>query len=74
MKFATAASFSLASSGFTSSKYCLIYINKTQALKKAYGKYKLNVPYTEFSHTFSVNRQLIKFMNFRKVSSKCGTL
>ena len=35
VKFATAASFSLVSSGFSSSKYCLIYINKTQALKKA---------------------------------------
>jgi hypothetical protein len=35
MKFATAAGFSLVSSGFFSSKYCLIYINKTQALKKA---------------------------------------
>jgi hypothetical protein len=34
MKFATAASFSLVSSGFSSSKYCLIYINKTPALKK----------------------------------------
>jgi hypothetical protein len=35
VKFATAASFSLVSSGFSSSKYCVIYINKTQALKKA---------------------------------------
>ena len=55
MKFASAARFSLVSSGFSSSKCCLIYINKTQALKKAQGKYKLNVPYTGFSHTFSVN-------------------
>jgi hypothetical protein len=53
--------FSLVSSGFSSSKCCLIYINKTQALKKVFH---LKIVFLFYKHSLKVKWNNLLFSNY----------